>query len=377
MSGRYQQSSSAGSDRYARGGASDSSTRSGGSGSRGGYDSYDSSRSRSQQRSMPQADSGYFAGSNSSSSSEYQRSSSGRRGYTDDNNGGDRYRNNDRYQQDSRSSSSRNTPGAYDDNHYGAPPPRERRRHERQDEGYFYSKEDEEDAYQETFQEIQRVKGESVNSTRNALRRVREAEEVGTKSLRQLNEQSEQLAKAEGQILQAEYHAASAEVKTQNLEKLNRNFIVATISSAFSNPFNKAKRREKELAEKIETEKQLAANKENARKDARSTQQRNEAAISGGRVPGSAGASSRRDDGPFRSRTNRLDEEENCEMENEIDSNLGEISSGLGRLKMLAMAQQDTINTQNNQLGRMDRSADDVHDRVRRTDGKLKRIANS
>jgi hypothetical protein len=65
-----------------------------------------------------------------------------------------------------------------------------RRRHEREEEGYFHSADDEQHAYQEVMQEMDHVKDQSVNSTRNALRRIRETEETAANSMRKLQEQT-------------------------------------------------------------------------------------------------------------------------------------------------------------------------------------------
>lgn len=229
---------------------------------------------------------------------------------------------------------------------------------------------------QEEFQlvreEIEHVKDKSVHSTRNALRRLRETEEVASASLRKLDEQSEKLSRVEAKMTQAEYHAHAAENKTQELQKLNRNFIVSTFS--FSNPFTKSKRKEKELEKKLEAERaaeflneNIAAGNDDPRYSGASSHVPSSVAAN----TLSGGSSSK----PMRSRAFRLDDEKHCEKEDEIDRNLEEISDGLSRLKQMGLTMTDTIEKSTHQITRIDKRTEDVHDRVRRTDTKLQKIA--
>ncbi|KAJ3370685.1 hypothetical protein GGF31_003999 [Allomyces arbusculus] len=252
----------------------------------------------------------------------------------------------------------------------------ERRHHPQEAEGVFYSAEDEERAYQDTYAEIQQVKGESVQTSRSALRKIRETEEVAASSMRRLQEQNDKLTHVEERMTQAEYHAHKAENKTQDLQKLNRNFILSTFS--FSNPFTRSKRKEEKLRKELEAKNKLAAEKEELRKANQAQQRQLETSLNdaeGKHTPGHYPGASSSSAAPQRSRADYLPEEENCEMEREIDSNLDEISSGLGRLKMMGLAMGEAIDQSNEQLGRIDRRTDQVHDRVQRTGAKLHQIA--
>ncbi|KNE61843.1 hypothetical protein AMAG_07119 [Allomyces macrogynus ATCC 38327] len=260
----------------------------------------------------------------------------------------------------------------------GAPAPGEyeRRHHPQEAEGVFYSAEDEERAYQDTYAEIQQVKGESVQTSRSALRKIRETEEVAASSMRRLQEQNDKLTHVEERMTQAEYHAHKAENKTQDLQKLNKNFILSTFS--FSNPFTRSKRKEEKLRKELEAKNKLAAEKEALRKENQAQQRNLETSLNdaeGKHTPGHYPGASSSSAAPQRSRADYLPEEENCEMEREIDSNLDEISSGLGRLKMMGLAMGDAIDQSNEQLGRIDRRTDQVHDRVQRTGAKLHQMA--
>ncbi|KAF5313538.1 hypothetical protein D9758_018540 [Tetrapyrgos nigripes] len=85
------------------------------------------------------------------------------------------------------------------------------------------------------------VKNESVNSTRNALRMAREAEETARGTLGRLGDQSERLANTEMHLDMAKLHAAQASDKTDELKKLNRSIFRPAIT------FNKdGKRRAQE-----------------------------------------------------------------------------------------------------------------------------------
>ncbi|KAI9175297.1 Protein transport protein S9 plasma membrane t-SNARE [Blastocladiella emersonii ATCC 22665] len=261
----------------------------------------------------------------------------------------------------------------------GAYPPAaasyERRRHEREDEGYFYSAEDEEHAYQETRGAIERVKDQSVDTSRSALRRIRETEEVAAGTARKLQEQTDKLTHVEQKMTEAEYHAHRAENKTQDLQRLNKNFIASAFS--FSNPFTRSKRKEEKLRREIDEKRRLEEEKEEQRKAGAAAHRAMETTIAdaeGRHTPGHYPSRSGGANGGSRSRAHYLDGEEDCDKEREIDSNLDEISAGLGRLKMMASAMGDSIEASSRQADRISRKTDGVTDRVRRTDAKLGRM---
>lgn len=253
----------------------------------------------------------------------------------------------------------------------------------------FESYDDEERAYQETVQEIRRVKNDSLQSTRNAVRKLRETEEIAQSSLVKLGEQSAQLSRVESQLTTANYHATASESKTQELTRLNKNFILSSLT--ISNPFTKAKRREKALAKHLENEKSLLDSKESLTSQTSASERRiNEAVNKYGKkslndsaynspssISPSSSSSSSIDGRRYQGRQYYLPEEDNPEdneMENEIDENLDILSGGVSRLKMMALSMQDELERHNDQIGRINYKTDDVGDVVKRTDYKVKKI---
>jgi len=93
--------------------------------------------------------------------------------------------------------------------------------------------EDEADDKEEDVEGIKRqirfTKQESVNSTKNALRLAREAEETGRNTLGRLDEQSVRLQDTERSLNTANVHTSRALDSTHHLKKLNRSIFLPVI----------------------------------------------------------------------------------------------------------------------------------------------------
>ncbi|KAL0577982.1 Protein transport protein S9 plasma membrane t-SNARE [Marasmius crinis-equi] len=207
------------------------------------------------------------------------------------------------------------------------------------------------------------VKQESVNSTRNALRLAREAEETARGTIEKLGDQSERLANTERHLDISKSHSQHAGDKTDELKKLNRSIFRPAIT------FNKdAKRRAKEaqIQERYDEER---AERERTLMDVRETQNRLGRAATYGRGgddeedlvggPGSPGGGS----GRFRKTEDqrRAQRAQNSryqfeatasddELEDEIDDNLDELGEATKRLKALGMAMGSELGTQNTRI---------------------------
>ncbi|KAJ1497636.1 hypothetical protein HMI55_005380 [Coelomomyces lativittatus] len=184
--------------------------------------------------------------------------------------------------------------------------------------------------------------------------------------MKQLDEQSEKLNRVEAKMTQAEYHAHAAENKTQELQKLSKNFVVSTFS--VSNPFTKSKRKQKEFEKKMEMERAMES-------ISSSTSPSTSAPSSYSSHSDSKHHNSSSSKSVMRTRDFRLDDEKDCEKETEIDRNLSEISDGLSRLKLMGLAMTESIEQSSSVISRIDTRTEVVHDRVRRTDEKLQRLA--
>ncbi|KAJ3047305.1 Protein transport protein S9 plasma membrane t-SNARE, partial [Rhizoclosmatium hyalinum] len=202
------------------------------------------------------------------------------------------------------------------------------------------------------------VQNDSVNTTRRALQKAREADEIADRSLNKLNEQSEQLHRIEHRLDTADSHAKISEAKTAELKALNRWFFLPTFGAS-----KKAKAQEDRLKEEMaEAERRDAERRENVRNG-------------GGYYSGSSSARdlSMRETGRDRSRNGNgrdhrgggggggdgygysksystpegLDRDE---MEDEIDNNLDEMSDMLRKLRMKGQIMGQEIESQTSHI---------------------------
>jgi hypothetical protein len=223
--------------------------------------------------------------------------------------------------------------------------------------------EDDDEADEEAIQRATRfTKQESVNSTRNALRVAREAEETGRNTLLRLGDQSEKIANTERHLDVAKGLSNKAEDRADELKKLNRSIFRPAIT------FNKdAKRRAQELKMQNRWEEEKDE-RERAMGDIRQTQNRvGQAATYGLNSPDDQG-----DEGilaPTGSQSARVRSAESLEqrkrfqvnatasddeLEDELDDNLDEISQATNRLKTLGIAMGQELDTQISRLERLD-----------------------
>jgi hypothetical protein len=238
-------------------------------------------------------------------------------------------------------------------------------------------------------QQTRFVKQESVNSTRNALRMAREAEETARNTINRLGSQSgaseddhgggllcthhtiliaEKLANTERHLDVSKTHSQRAEDKTDELKQLNRSIFRPVIH------FNKDSKRaaqESKIQERYEEER---GEREKAMTDIRETQNRLGQASSYGREEAEVGV------GPNGRRTKtatqqalqqeqrkRYQFEANAsddELEDELDDNLDGISDVAKRLKALGMAMGQELDNQNNRIERIEEKTVNLDNRV-------------
>jgi len=223
-------------------------------------------------------------------------------------------------------------------------------------------------------QQIRTTKQESVNSTRNALRLAREAEETARGTLLKLGDQSEKLANTERHLDISKNHSLRAEDNTDELKKLNRSIFRPAIT------FNKdAKRAAKETKiqsrydeDREERERTLmdVRDSKNGIGQA-STYGRDEEGIGGGRQLTGAQQAMRKEQ---RSRYQFESTGSDDEIEDELDDNLGEIGDATKRLKALGMAMGQELDTQNQRIDRIGDKATSLDNRMFKNTERLKRI---
>jgi len=227
-------------------------------------------------------------------------------------------------------------------------------------------------------QQTRFVKQESVNSTRNALRMAREAEETARNTVTRLGSQSEKLANTERHLDVSKTHSQRAEDKTTELKQLNRSIFRPAIT------FNKDAKRAAQEAKIQDRYEEERGEREKAMKDTRETQNRLGQASSYGQGEEGSGV------GPNgrRSKTTTqlsLQREQrkryqfeatasDDEMEDELDDNLDDISDVAKRLKALGSAMGQELDKQNNRIERIEEKTVNLDNRVFRNTEKLKRI---
>ncbi|KAF8322447.1 hypothetical protein DL93DRAFT_2040499, partial [Clavulina sp. PMI_390] len=224
----------------------------------------------------------------------------------------------------------------------------------------FQTQEEEDEEVEGIRQQIRGVKQESVQSTRNALRIAREAEETGRNTLARLGDQSEKLASTERYVDQGKVHAARAEDKTDELKKLNRSIFRPAIT------FNKdAKRAAQEAKIKARHEEEQLS-RERGMGDVRDSQNRlGRAGGYGAYMEGEEEGGE--EEGIGRRRPMRSEAEQNArreqrkryqfeatasddELEDELDDNLDEISRMTKSLKAIAIAAGEELDAQNDRI---------------------------
>ncbi|KAJ3119617.1 hypothetical protein HK100_000232 [Physocladia obscura] len=227
------------------------------------------------------------------------------------------------------------------------------------------------------------VQNESADTTRRALQKARDAEELAARSLNQLNSQSEQLHRIEHKLDTADGHAKISEAKAGELKALNRWFFLPTFGAS-----KKAKAAEDRFRNEME---------DNERKE---LDRRENVRNGGGYYSGSADNVGRYDDGGSKSyrgdggvprggngtRNNgngsygnsysTPDGLERDDLEEEIDGNLDEISGALSRLKMMGTTMGQEIESQTTHIRQINDKTDIVRDRVDKVNRDIGKINN-
>ncbi|KAF8203626.1 synaptosome-associated proteinsynaptosomal-associated protein 25 [Pholiota molesta] len=227
-------------------------------------------------------------------------------------------------------------------------------------------------------QQTRFVKQESVNSTRNALRMAREAEETARNTLSRLGDQSEKLANTERHLDVSKGHSQRADDKTDELKQLNKSIFRPVIT------FNKDSKRAAQEAKIQARYEQEREEREKAMMDIRDTQNRIGQAATYGRgnadeeLLGNRSRFKTTDEKAARmEQRKRYQFESNAsddEIEDELDDNLGEISEATTRLKALAMAMGEETDNQIGRIKRIEDKTTDVDNRIFRNTERLKRI---
>ncbi|KAJ1893916.1 Protein transport protein S9 plasma membrane t-SNARE [Kickxella alabastrina] len=235
-----------------------------------------------------------------------------------------------------------------------------------QDQNDYDEEDDEIDSIKASIHE---KKTDTLESTRRALRTLQDTEEVGAKTLTKLGEQSEQLNRIERTMELANMKAENSVEDTSKLRTLNRSMFAVHVK----NPFSGKKRREMQIA-KVEADQErerLARDRERESNQESRSRLLEHTGRDGSGYRGPAGRMDANGkvlqsySGLSQGERSRYTfEDEDPELEDEIDDNVGEISSALGRLKNMSLATQNELNSQFNPLRRIADKSDKTSDNI-------------
>ncbi|TCD71501.1 Protein transport protein S9 plasma membrane t-SNARE [Steccherinum ochraceum] len=220
-------------------------------------------------------------------------------------------------------------------------------------------------------QQLRFTKQESVNSTRNALRLAREAEETARGTLQKLGDQSESLANTERHLDVSKGHSQRAEDKTDELKQLNRSIFRPVIT------FNKDAKRAAQEAKVQQRYDEDREEREKAMTDIRETHDRLGRAQSYGQQDPNSRYKTEAQLAARKEQRKRFQFDATAsddEMEDELDDNLNEISDMTKRLKALGSTMGQELDRQNERIGRITEKTDSLDNRIFRNTKKLERI---
>ena len=235
-------------------------------------------------------------------------------------------------------------PGEYDSQNNGEPGQSYGAYGDRQ----LTAEEEEEEDITATKQEIRFMKQSDVSSTRNAVRMAAQAEETGRNTLARLGAQGERIHNTERNLDLAENSTAMGEDKIQQVKKLNRSMFIPV----GGNPFTSKTRREKQeesivQRHQMEREAREATREAAFKSDQRLQQNFKKIDDAVARQPQAKTSLAERAKYQFEA------DSEDDQMENEIESNLDELSMAAGRLNLLARATGQEVEQQNEHLQRI------------------------
>lgn len=217
---------------------------------------------------------------------------------------------------------------------------------------------EEEEAVDELKQEIKFTKQASVASTRNTLKMAQEAEMAGMNTLGVLGHQSEKLNSIETNLDLLKAQNKTADDKVAELKKYNRNILAVHVS----NPFT-SKRRNMEKESKLRNRKiEEKLTSERTNNNLYTSTQRISSALNGqNEMSSEVRERYKREEILERSKRYQFEnDEEDDAIEIEIDKNLDKIQQVSGRLRKLAIAAGEEVESQQGRIKDIEENADDL-----------------
>ncbi|KAK6227119.1 hypothetical protein QIS74_00674 [Colletotrichum tabaci] len=237
------------------------------------------------------------------------------------------------------------------------------------------AEEQEAEEYRATKQQINEVRGESVQTVNRALQAAMQAEETGRATLARLGAQGERLHNTEKNLDMATNHNKVAEDRAKELKTLNRSMFAVHVS----NPFTSKSRAAERDAAVLERHRAERETREATRQDAYKSNQRLEETFKDMTLSGRPQAktkSSVAERSKFVLPEDSDDEDNQLaqRQEDQIDDGLDQLSGAVGRLNGLARAQMREVDQQNILINKIGQKSDAVDDGVRMNRERLNRI---
>ncbi|OLN88670.1 Protein transport protein sec9 [Colletotrichum chlorophyti] len=236
------------------------------------------------------------------------------------------------------------------------------------------AEEQEAEEYRATKNQINEVRGESVNTVNRALQAALQAEETGRATLARLGAQGERLHNTEKNLDLATNHNKVAEDRARELKTLNRSMFAVHVSNPFT---SKARAAERDAAvlERHRTERET---RESTRAAAYQSNQRMEETFKELSLSGRPQARTKASAAERSKYVLEDSDDEGNELarrqEDEIDDGLGQLEGVVGRLNGLAKAQLKEVDNQNDLIVNISKKSDAVDDQVRMNRERLNRI---
>jgi len=215
-------------------------------------------------------------------------------------------------------------------------------------------------------QQIRDVKQDSLASTRNALRKLEEAEQSGSNTLNMLGQQGEMLSRIEGNVQASQAHADMAAEKTSELKTANRSIFAVHVK----NPFSSKKRHEAEAQAILDMQRQQREEKDSIRSKNYESQQRVNSTLKNPHAPGAPASGNGYIDPRYQF---EADPEDNA-TESEINQNLDLMGGALSRLKGMALTMGEETASQNTRLDTLNTGAARLDDTIHLNQKKLSNI---
>ncbi|CEP19806.1 hypothetical protein [Parasitella parasitica] len=235
-----------------------------------------------------------------------------------------------------------------------------------QQDSYGASKFSEGDEDQEVVQiqhKIRSIKQDSLASTRNALQKISETEATAAITMNMLGTQSTQIANVDRNVDLSKAYSDRAADQAGELKQLNRSIFIPVVK----NPFNKGARNRKDMERLNKDHEEHMNERDNIRQfEYDSSARIEDAQRKAMRLKGAEGYHRGRSQSDRNRYQFEADQEDDA-IEDEIDGNLDLLGDATARLKAMATAMNDELDSQNKQLNKVNKKVDPINAKLMST----------